>query len=398
MNNHGLTFDIDQIVSDLGYYSPIELLLRQGRLRYADYESWRYGQVDFIAEQLMGSAKRINKLLSDARDYILTLNFTAEPSEFYGWKGDKANQLLAFCRSGSDIDITLLNTQYQRQQSVPQLDLFFDNQGVQLANELILALAGRNAELAEQKLSQLELADPGNSLCGQGAKLLDALQRLEQHEDLPDPLSQLDEIKHHLLPLAKEALQGRTRDYIAPFWRQLAENMNTDSYSEDHPDLHPAYCYTQILQWPDVIDSINNTAHWRQFPSLYGLLSQARYQQDQRIESLQLACDYCWSFPQQKPAFIIDAHSLEQYSLFIDLELDEKWGWFHFPAWLLLHEPGLVAHLEVDSKYNDEAFRLLQQLLQPTQLDDQQNMELRGRLKTVHDGIFDFYLAKFSQH
>ncbi len=219
MNNHGLNFVVDQIISDLGYYSPIELLLRQGRLRYADYENWRYGNIDFICEQLMGSAKRINSLLTSAQNYVQKLELSPQPAEFYGWKGDKANQLLVFARADSEVDITLINTQYQRQQPVPQLDLFFDNEGVQLVNELIQALAGRDAQLAEYKLNQLEQVEPGHALCGQAAQLLEALQQLELPTSLPLTLQQLNDIENHLLPLAKEVMQGRVRDFIAPFWR-----------------------------------------------------------------------------------------------------------------------------------------------------------------------------------
>ncbi len=213
----------------------------------------------------------------------------------------------------------------------------------------------------------------------------------------PQPLLQLDEIKNHLLPLAKEALQGKTRDFIAPFWRQLASSINTDSYSDQHAELHPAYCYTQILQWPEVINSIYNTENWQQFPGLYGLLSQALYQNNQRNESIQLLCDFCWSFPQQQPGFIIDAHSSKLYSQFIDLELDETWGWLHFPAWLLIHEPGLDKHIKVDQPNSAETFILLQKLLQSTQTGSHQNMELRGRLKTVHSGVFEYFLGKFGK-
>ena len=39
---NAVSYAVDEIITDLGYYSPLELLLRQqGRIRYFDYESWR---------------------------------------------------------------------------------------------------------------------------------------------------------------------------------------------------------------------------------------------------------------------------------------------------------------------------------------------------------------------
>jgi len=54
---NAVSYAVDEIITDLGYYRPLELLLRQGRLRYTDYESWRNGEIDFICETFMGSSK-----------------------------------------------------------------------------------------------------------------------------------------------------------------------------------------------------------------------------------------------------------------------------------------------------------------------------------------------------
>ena len=400
MENHDLHSVIDEIISDLGYYSPIELLLRQGRLRFTDYEDWRYGKTELLTEQLMGSAKRINSLLESAQNYALKLGLSAEAAEFYGWKGAKANQLLMLGNSHSDFDLSLLNSQYKRPQNIPQLDLFFDNQGVQIANELAQAIAGRNIELAELKLNQLEQIDPGHTLCGQAVILIKALQQLDNATLNPQPAQQLDHIQNHLLPLAKEILKGSTRDFIAPFWRQLALQIDSEAYSDQHHELHPAYCYSQILLWPEAINSILQSSNWHQFPALYKLLSRAFYQNNQRNESIQVACEFCWSFKNQQPDFLLDAHCSKLRNQFMDLELEENWGWDHFPGWILIHEPGLASHLATTPGNNQqtppESFTLLQELLQSPQSGSHRDMTLRSRLKQAHDGLFEYFLQKFS--
>jgi len=390
--NKLITQAVDNIISELGSYNPIELLLRQGRLRYSDYELWRSGEQEFICEALMGSAKRINSLLDTAKDYALQLDLIAETFEAHGWQGPKLNQLLKFCPDGTGIRTELLNTQYVRSDNQPQLDLFFDNQGVQLANDLKLALSDRNATLAEDKLNQLEHADPNHSLCGQGAQLLGALQHLQQQPELSNPEEALQYLQQTLVPVAKDALTDKARDFISPFWRRLAHNLNPENYLPEKPQLHPAWCYEQILDWPQVIDNILKINNWQQQPRLFASLSHAYYNNDQRIDSIQVLCDYCWIHPQADIFMPDDFASTRAWNQFVDQELDEDWGQQHFPAWLLLQEPGLNKNL-VTRDATPVAFGLLQNLLAKNDCEDQ--TDLRKDLQQAHAGIFAYFLNRF---
>ncbi|VAW60725.1 hypothetical protein MNBD_GAMMA11-1860 [hydrothermal vent metagenome] len=381
---------VDDIISDLGCYNPIELLLRQGRLRYNDYERWRSGEQAFICELLMGSAKRINTLLSTAKEYALALKLDAEPLQVHGWQGSRLNQPLQFCPAGSDIHEALLNTQYIRSETLPQLDLFFDNQGVQLANDLKLALSDRNIELATDRLNQLEHADPGHSLCGQAVQLLNALQKLAQSER-DSPATELHYLQQTLAPLAKDALADKARDFIAPFWRGLAEHLPKGEYSLEQPQLHPAYCFKQILDWPQVIRHIRAISNWQQYPALFAPLSHGYFHNDQRIESIQVLCEFCWRHPQADIFMPDDFNCIQAWNQFVDEELDERWGLQHFPAWLLFKEQGLSSHLMADTDYTPEAFIALQSL---TGVDDNGQIALREQLQKAHEGIFRCYLSR----
>ena len=155
-----VNYIVDEIITDLGYYSPLELLIRQRRLRYSDYERWRNGEIDFICETFMGSSKRIITILESARDYLLAQGFTADIYHLYGWQGKKVNARLDFCPAANAIHRDLLSTQYLRKEDAPQMDLFFDNQGVQLANGFIHALSSRDVKGSEEMLKQLEQVEP----------------------------------------------------------------------------------------------------------------------------------------------------------------------------------------------------------------------------------------------
>ena len=43
---------VDRLLLEQGGYTPLELLLAEGRLLFADYEDWRAGQVEYLDELL----------------------------------------------------------------------------------------------------------------------------------------------------------------------------------------------------------------------------------------------------------------------------------------------------------------------------------------------------------
>lgn len=391
---NAVSYAVDEIITDLGYYSPLELLMRQGRLRYTDYERWRNGEIDFICETFMGSSKRIIALLESARDHAQALGFMAEPYHLCGWQKEKVNARLDFCPADNAIDSDLLSTQYLRKEDIPQMDLFFDNQGEQLANDLIQALGDRDIKCSEDKLNQLEQVDPNHPLCGQGAELLLAIQKLQQENSLSDTKRELNYLQKHLAPLAKDVLKGGARDFMAPFWRRLASKLEPGFFDEQYTDLNAVYCYAQILLWSEVINSVHSIPQWQQYTGLFAQLSHAYNRDNQRIESIQVLCDYCWLHPDAKSFLPDDNKSLQAWNKFIDLELDIKWGWQYFPAWLLFNEPGLAKHLHANSSNAASAFKALQQLLQAEQEKTEIKVDLRLKLQNAHTGIFNYFLNR----
>lgn len=389
-----ISYAVDEIITDLGYYSPLELLLRQGCLRYSDYERWRSGEVDFICETFVSTPKHIVGLLESARDYVQALGFSAETYHLFGWHGKKANVRLDFCRTNNAISSDILSTQYLRKEDQPQMDLFFDNRAVQLANGVIQALGSRNVKNSVEKLRQLEQHDAEHLLCEQGAELLSAVQKLQQKKSIYDVRQELNYLQQRLAPLAKNVLKGQARDFMSPFWRRLALALGTGFFDEQYPDLNAAYCYAQVLLWSEVVNSIRNIAQWQQHATLFAQLSHACYQNKQRIESIQILCDYCWLYSDQDGFPPDDNKSVIARNKFMDLELDEKWGWQQFPAWLLLNEPGLAKHIQASPSTTACAFKALQQLLLAEQEKNTLKVDLRLQLQTAHKGLFDYFLKR----
>jgi hypothetical protein len=105
-------------------------------------------------------------------------------------------------------------------------------------------------------------------------------------------------------------------------------------------------------------------------------------------------CDYCWSCPEADIFLPDDNNSVQAWNKFIDLELDVKWGWQHFPAWLLFNEPGLAKHIHANSSNTASAFKALQQLLQAEQEKGEVKVDLRLQLQTAHTGVFNYFLNR----
>ncbi len=61
--NRRIEQQIDRLLLEQGEYHPLEFLLQEGRLSYADYESWRNGEIRDLSEMLFGDPEQITKTL-----------------------------------------------------------------------------------------------------------------------------------------------------------------------------------------------------------------------------------------------------------------------------------------------------------------------------------------------
>ena len=64
---------IDRLLLEQGVYAPVELLLVLGRLRFADYEAWRCGDIATLEPALSDAQVGLDKLLEEAATYARAL-------------------------------------------------------------------------------------------------------------------------------------------------------------------------------------------------------------------------------------------------------------------------------------------------------------------------------------
>lgn len=404
--------EIDQQIIDTGCYQSIELLLRMGILPYSKYEQWRRGEITYLAD-VFTHPQRIHKLLEQADVYIHSLDMLAEPvlmqQWVYGGVQSKTGNHLKFA-AGKSLLLNKLDVQYKRKTDAGQMDLFFDNQSLVIIKELKLSLIARDIRAAGVKLHELYTLEPEHEFYSQAKNLLDALVDALEENKIPCPEKEMNYLLTVLHPLAEKALSGQERDYMSLFWQRLVRVIDDTIYTEQKADtvqkkgeadddsykMHSSFCYQQIPDWEAVIYSIEQTIDAGKKPQLLTRLALALQKTGRREAYIQAVCDYCWQFftLQQQPPVDMDNVLNSFWHEF--LELDEAWGMQHFPAWLLIKEPGLAHHLGADTT-TPEAFKLLQRLTLIEIKEKNQHIELREKLKDRHSEMLKYYLKNCSR-
>ena len=387
-----LQAQVDAQLIEQGAFTALELLLESGRLIYSDYESWRRREIEFLDSVLMGNREKIRGQVEQAIGYAKSIGLVEETQEFLAWATaagasadatSGAREISAKpLRISADAQLhRLIASRFAPAQSAPQMDLFFDNPVVALANGIVRALSARNIDDAQRQLDRLYAHAPNHADLASFDRLVTALGHLNQV--IEDPQTELDFLQE-ITPTAKRLLGSQSRDLLAPLWRQVADALGSQSsalaFSPATPNLHRSFALSQAQDWAGVRDAVLAEPEWWQHSALCLRLAQSAYHQRRRIEALTAWCHLCWRHPKQA-AEVLDTRRQP------DAELTSLWQRFldseeelsqpvaaraistphpasaadasaappeppltpsDFPAWLLLSEPGLVEHLPVD--------------------------------------------------
>ena len=252
--------NVDNQLMSLGSYSPIEWLLEAGHLQYSDYEAWRMGEIDNLEKNIDSPTKELIKNLEQAERFCAKLGLIGETQDYRGWNQDNSFKELTL--SQSPTLTSLLNKQWVRQDDAPQMDLFMDNPSVVTENKLIEALASRQWDDADKLVDQLYQQDANHA-------------QLHGYEDLvsfghhtetsigAEPQNQLETIdeeriglEQEIVPLARQLLQQKSRDYLAPAWQRIAQSLEGQPYNIAYPQSHASYAWEQMQNWKEVKSSI----------------------------------------------------------------------------------------------------------------------------------------------
>jgi hypothetical protein len=398
-----LQAQVDAQLMEQGAFAPLDLLFNSGRLIYGDYEAWRRREIDLLDEVLMGDRTRILAETQRAVDYARSIGLVEQSQEFHAWTQDGAGGAGKPLRISSEPQLQrLIGCRYVPRQEAPQMDLFFDNPVVALANGIARALASRNLAETHRQLDRLYVQAPNHPDLASFDQLLGALEGLSQAvQDPAERVTLLLEIG----PAARRLLGAESRDFLAPLWRHLADALGSRSFASDAPQLHRSFALSQAQDWAGVGESVLRESQWWSHPQLCLRLADSSFRRRRRAEGLTAWCHLCWRAPEQV------ADGLEKLR---QPDLSALWRRFQdcedealerasssgaaltasdFPAWLLLHEPGLARQLSVDLPTGDtpaeQHYRCIHRWTHAHRAHrEQEEMALRRSLQSSHPVLF----------
>ncbi len=421
-----LQSQVDAQLLEQGAFAPLELLFNSGRLLYSDYEGWRRCEIELLDSVLMGNCEKIKAELEQAAHYARRIGLVEQPQEFYAWHtqapdtgaGERA------LRISLDRGLQrLIGSRYVRAQSVPQMDLFFDNPVVALTNGIVQALATRNLSNAQRQLDQLYAQAPTHSDLAAFDQLLAALGRFGHPAGAPrEELAFLLEVG----PTARRLLGAQSRDLLSPLWLQLAAALENTPFDPDDPNLHRSFPLGQAQDWAAVSDCVLREPQWQWHAPLCLRLVESAFNRRRRVEALAAWCQLCWRAPTSAPAAVSKLRHPELTALwqrFLDVDSDLQdvevpahtaGGAFQssrtpaspdvdvpvsvlteadFPAWLLLNEPGLALQLTEDLPMSDtpaeQHYGVVHRWLQARRARRQNDeLALRKTLQASHPALF----------
>lgn len=387
-----------------GAFAPLELLFNSGRLLYSDYESWRRRELEFLDGVLMGNPDKIKAELEQAASYARRIKLVEQVQEFHAW-----HQSAPAATGGGDRPLRismdpqlqrLIGSRYVRAQSVPQMDLFFDNPVVALTNGIVQALTTHNLMSAQRQLDQLYAQAPTHSDLAAFDQLSAALGHLGQL--VADPRAELAFLLE-VTPTARRLLGAQSRDLLTPLWMQLGEAVRDLAYSVEAPALHRSFALSQAQDWAGVTDSVLSEPGWQRHTPLCLRLVESAFNRRQRVAALAAWCHVCWRAPAAETSQAVS--KLRQPELttlwqrFLDDEPDAAQTTgecalteVDFPAWLLLSEPGLALQLAEELATGtpaEEPYRCVHRWIHARRARQQsEELALRKSLQASHPALF----------
>lgn len=380
---------VDQLLLEQGEYLPLEFLLQEGRLSYADYEAWRNGEFDSLDDALFGDHQHIQQQLTQAADYLQRLGWHAQTVTYQAWRND-TSQSLRFSQN-SALDRSF-HQRYHKPQDQPQLDMFTDAPATNWLNGITQALANRDATQARRQLDGLYDTAPDHVRLGELERLVEAAENLTMAVD--DAAADMQILQETLTPLAQSLLGKESRNLLIPQWRRLSSALQDQPYQPAQPEMHISYTASQAMDWDISRQAVEQLTNWQTDPVLLKRHARACDQLHLRGDALISWFNLCWQFPHQSDAIecSTDTELRQQWISF--LELEPELSVQTFPAWLLLSKPGLIRI--VVAPHNDEticpsSYLTMRQLQHNIQQTDN-NIALRAQLKQQDPALFLHYL------
>ena len=261
-------------------------------------------------------------------------------------------------------------------------------------NELRETLRVGNASEAQQKLAELRARNPDHEVLEPASTMIAALNATPP-DDANTALERLDRLERAWTPAAKTLFSVDWQDILAPHWRAAGLALESLRFDPDHPGRHASRAYLECGDWASVLRVTQAEPEHENQPVLLERMAQAFWQTHRTAQAVERWFMLCWLAPAYfekliENGYITASLLLEHWNTFINTEMEPELTTEWYPAWVLLHEPGLARSVTGrDAVAGPErAFNLIKSLL----LGDGEQLALRREFRDIHPGLFHYYL------
>jgi hypothetical protein len=285
-----------------------------------------------------------------------------------------------------------------------QFDLFEYNRDTGMRHDVLKALEQFDAPAARQALATLQDSFPQDATL---PDMLSLIAALEQSTPGPFPthsaaatlrlcLSQVEAIALYMF----EPAQGQ--QWLDKLWGATALRAAALPFLAKESENHAAPLYLRAHDWPAAESAVSAIASWRRIPAPLAWMAEAKYHLEGLTAVWPLLCELAWIAPgrfvdlvQRLADPALSALLKKFYAEFEGHGDESDVSWF--PAWLLIENGALVAHLYDLQPARDgapeQAALTLRELLGLERRGQQQAIiERRRRLQGLQPHLYAAYM------
>ncbi len=382
---------VEQHLSQQGSYCLLEWLLQQNLLAYSTYEAWRYGQIETLDTVLDISNDELQNVIIKTELYGKALALVAEQHDYFRWAENSQKRLVSSTTLATHRALT---QHWLRTQDLPQLDLFMDNSAVICENEIQAALAGRQFELAQQKLQRLTNLNAKHSKLGSYQDLVNYGLHMQNCAVVDGGLlaNEIVALEQEVMPLTNETLGSNARDYIAFAWRRLSQSAQTIPYESQQIKLHSSYALMQIPDWAAALSALS------QEPTLFTsapLLQRFAICHERLHHHNEALIVWCLLFECDSNAAEAACEakvSPRLWALWQDFwDINDGGAKSFFPAFVFIKNPGLIHHLDKFPAFSTNSSKAMIHLAK-IYIEGGDEIDARNALQNISPALLRLYL------
>lgn len=279
-----------------------------------------------------------------------------------------------------------------------QFDLFLDSQSVRARNALHDALLQADANEANRAHDELSVLEPSHRWLPHASTLIAALETpLPTGAD--GGLAVLARLDGDWTVAADGIFGVGEHDLLVPFWRAVGHVLKGVEFDPERPDLHASHAWMEIGEWASAERCIRDVPGYRTQPALLSRMAEAIWRQQRWAEAANHWFALCWLAPDEFECLmerggVPDRTLREGWYSGLDQDLEPAMTAAWFPAWMLLHKPGLAQLVAPPTGTGapEAAFATLLTLTS----GDGEDTDARRRLQQLHPGLLAYFLSNLS--